>query len=458
MLFRSISRPVTTASATTITSLAASPTPAAPLLPVQFFSDPACATGLSAPFDILANQSGTAVYVKGRSGSVPSANTTAAQAYTLTAQAAGLTDGTATLTVNPMVRRGTCPSMAGLSQVVCAVTPPLNTINTSILFFQAAAAENGSNDNPTDDFVSCQLQLTSGTAEVQCNRGGTVNTININWQVLTAPYDATAGGITVDHRATTFTTAPQNITVPSSATGSSFVLYSQRAPTGQPDTDANDMFIAELTGSTNLRMSFASNGTFATNGYAATFVTQVVNWSGANVARATTAGGSGGSFTPAQNTPNPGRSFLLYSSRMADIAETGVDIGTRRLRGDITNGTTLTFDRSRTTAGHDIGDISWERVELPTNCQVQKVACNITNTSCTPGAFATAVDRTRAVTFASGLGPGGTATGRTDYATSDRIASSQANFAFTAANAVSGTRITNNGSSDWVVWVVEVTP
>ena len=70
----------------------------------------------------------------------------------------------------------------------------------------------------------------------------------------------------------------------------------------------------------------------------------------------------------------------------------------------------------------------------------------------------TAVELTRSFSFIGGMGPGGTATGSTDYATSDKVGSALAAAVFTSPTIVQFTRNTSAGNTDWTAFVVQLTP
>jgi hypothetical protein len=439
-------------------------------LTTQLFSDSTCTTLLAFPTSIPASSSSTVIYAKGRSGDV-SGTATIAHAYTITPVSALATNTATTLNVNPMVRRGSCTLGAAATSVTCAVSPNLAEITRTFLVYQASS---DNDTNPSAVTATCKLQINgSSVAEVVCERGIAVGqAINVNWQTVSFAYNAANGGVTVQHVSTAvnngLNSASQNIGITSSTSAQSFLLWSYRDGSNFARApDAREMVMAELTSDTNVRMSIASDGQYSGQS-GGNWETQVVNWSGASVARGTTAGGSAQSYNVAQSTPNLSRSVLLYSSRMATIAETGApEFCARRLTGDITSTSQLTFARGSgcTLTSHDIGDISWERVELPTNVTVQHLNVQINNNNSGNKAI-TQVDRTRAFVFSGGQLAGGTANGSTNYTGADGFACTQANATFASEANVLLTRLFNCGNqslggtstSTWNVNVVEVTP
>jgi hypothetical protein len=220
-----------------------------------------------------------------------------------------------------------------------------------------------------------------------------------------------------------------------------------------------------------------TDGTFGTNGNGSSaFEFQVVSWANSNVAHGVVNGSSATSFTATPASADVTRTFALHTSRMASVSESGNQICARRLSGEVTDGTTLTFTRGCNPSSHDIGNISWERVELPAStvsggATVQRFTPSIANNSSSVNVSVTTVDRTRAFAFMGGQGFGGVANGRTRVGVNggdpDRLGCSQAIIDFNSATQIGLTRTTTNadcnfsstaGQGDWGVFLVEVTP
>jgi hypothetical protein len=187
------------------------------------------------------------------------------------------------------------------------------------------------------------------------------------------------------------------------------------------------------------------------------FDAQVVSWSGSTVASGVQAGGSTSPFTVSQSTTNLGQSFILYSTRQTGDTGGNTAICRRRLEGRITNGSTLTFTRG--CDGATLQDIAWQHVRVP-NTAMQQVTGTFTTDQASPTnpSNITAVDLTRSVTFIGGMGQGGTATGRTDFATDDRVGAALSRMAFNANNQVTFTRSAANGAAVFTGYVMQVTP
>ncbi|MDP3155069.1 MAG: hypothetical protein Q8N23_20485 [Archangium sp.] len=426
----------------------------APTTGALLFTDAACTVAAGATVSIASGQSSTTLYLKGISGSL-SGIIPGNQAYTLTLNSGSLTSDNTIVTVQPMVRRRSGACTLGNLTVTCPLTPTLADITRTMLFFQAAPT--GTDDNPSDDNVTCRLNPNAGVAEVVCERNANGANVTIEFQTLSFPYPATAGGVTVQHltggcTAAATTAMPLNLTVPISANpANSFVLFSSRSVGTQ--NDADHFFTGQLTSATNLRFSQAAASTTCTS--TVDFVAQVVTWAGATVSRGLQAGGSGLSFTAPVTGATGG--FLVYSTRAVAADTSNSNICRRRARGEITNATTLTFTRGCNSA--DLQDISWELVKLPTGGgAVQQV-----NGATTAGNAATAslsfssVDLTRSVMFLGGQGPGGSATGSTSSPT-DRVGTGLATVNVSSSTAMTYVRGNSDQVGSFTGYVMQVNP
>jgi hypothetical protein len=450
----SLSRPATPASATTVTHAVA------PTSGLSYFSDATCATALGATFNIASGQSSANVYVKGTQASL-SGTTPGSQLYTLTFTAPSLTQDTAGITVLPMARRrsATCQIGANQQTTTCAITPTLSDISRTMLFFQAAAGD--ADDTPSEDHVTCALQLNGGAAEMACTRSvSTGAALDIEWQTLSFPYPSSqAGGVSVQHLSGGCTAAATNAMPintgftanPSATTGNTFVLFSHRS-TGN-NNDFEHHFTGRLTATNNFRVEQAASST--TCSVTMGFTAQVVTWNGAAVVRGVQAGGSGASFT-ATATSTTNRSFVLHSSRMATSDTSSNDICRRRLKGEITNGTTLTFTRGCT--GSDVQDIAWELITVPATASVATLGGNTGNNGNNVNLAMSNADLVRGVAFLSGMGPGGTANSATDYNSGDQVGAAQGRAVVNSSSQVGVARPGSDGVGQFSGFFLQVTP
>ena len=441
-------------SPTSVTPVALGVTPTTGML---FFTDSTCTTPLAVTFNIGAGASSTVLYAKGVSGSISATVIPGVQVYDLTASSTGLGDGVLGVTVAPMVRRRSAACTLAGATITCPITPTLTDISRTMLFFQATPSS--SDDTSSDDNVTCLLELNAGAARVACERVGNAQNVDIEWQTVSFAYPYTSGGVTVQHvtggcTALAAASTPIDINLSTTApTTESFVLFSSRS-TGTIN-DGQDFYTSQLTTSTTLRVSQSENTGVcaATMGFAA----QVVSWAGATVNRLVSPGGPAASFPVSQATVPGSPTFLLYTSRMTGDIGFNDNICRRRLRGIISNASTLTFDRG--CVGADIQDISWEHVRLPAGATVQPLGGAIASGSTTNAVTVpTAVDLTRSFSFIGGLGQGGSASGRTDYVTDDRVGSALARARLTSTTQLTFSRTSNSGNGLWQGYVVQLTP
>ncbi|HEY0880516.1 MAG TPA: hypothetical protein VGD87_03240, partial [Archangium sp.] len=185
------------------------------------------------------------------------------------------------------------------------------------------------------------------------------------------------------------------------------------------------------------------------------FTAQVVTWNGAAVVRGVQAGGSGTSFT-ATATSTTNRSFVLHSSRMATSDTSSNDICRRRLKSEVTNGTTLTFTRGCT--GSDVQDIAWELVTVPATASVATLGGNTSNNGNNVNLAMSAADLARGVAFLSGMGPGGTANSATDYNSGDQVGAAQGRAVVNNASQVGVARPGSDGVGQFSGFFLQVTP
>lgn len=379
---------------------------ALPATGLELFSDSACAVAL-AGVSIAGGAASTNFFVKGTTGG----------SYALSASSAGLTDGTFSFVVLPMVRRGTCSIADSTSSVTCPVLPaiPGNDISRTLMIFAASNAAN----TPGDANASCRL-TTGASVDVVCDRGASgANSVSVSWQTVSFARDFAGGGVSVEHFSGIFsggfTAAPIAVPVVAVDLAKSFVLFSSF--TFGTDNWANDFFTAKLTSPTNVDVTLGGDRTAGgLDGWAV----QVVSFAGSNVVRDSTSGvGSGAAVTVPGLAADLTRTFPLFTARNDVFYDTD-DICKRKLRGVVTNATTLDFTRGDGAGGacidSAIAELAWERVELPAGALVQSVTVTHPNNAAAGWAtIATAVDVTRSVVFMAGQGQGGQAGGESNF-------------------------------------------
>jgi hypothetical protein len=111
------------------------------------------------------------------------------------------------------------------------------------------------------------------------------------------------------------------------------------------------------------------------------------------------------------------RAFVLAGYRTAGA---GTDIGERMLRAELTNSTTITFDRGL--SGDNMTEIAWQVVELKDGSTVQRGTANFASgTSQVTAPLGPRVNTTRSVAFGSVQAGGGQNMGSSPYAADDII-------------------------------------
>ena len=243
----------------------------------------------------------------------------------------------------------------------------------------------------------------------------------------------------------------------------SFMLFS--VYTSGADNAAEDFLTARF--STNALAQIAqtptpAGATMSANGG---WALQVVSHAAANVTRSTV---SSGANVPSINvsglsTVDPTRTFAVFTARNSGANDVAAEICKRKLRGQVTNGTTLDFFRGAGTLGTcvdaPIAELVWERVELPLGSLVQQLHIgHVADTASDAGTLTTAVDSSRTVLFMGSQGPGGQAGGESNYASNDIIG------ALLGTPSLSGNTVTvtrpaaNLGAALFTVFVVQWAP
>ena len=255
--------------------------------------------------------------------------------------------------------------------------------------------------DPAKSFVVCSSRTGSSNASqrVTCELTGSGSTVTITSNEANAAqyvrwYVAEfKGGVSVQRGVQAFSTSDTILNVPISAVqlSKSFVLTSERTTTTSQTLDDQWTMRAQLTSTTNLELSRYSNATPA----AATVAWQVIQMSAATVQRGliTLLAGES-SKTQGISAVTLANSFLLFTRRGSASGGTETQY---QVRGELTNGTTLTFSRDSTL---NTVDIAWEVLGLSDGSTVQRgtAAAFTTETLLSPGI---SVTPSRSVPFIS---------------------------------------------------------
>ncbi len=260
-------------------------------------------------------------------------------------------------------------------------TAAITTVDTSRSFVVCTNRTNSS--NPTNR-ATCVLGASSVTITSSATNASEV----VRWHVVEFE-----GGVTVQRGTASFSTTDSllNVGISTVDLSKSFVLISERMNSTNQGIDDQWTIRARLTTTTNLELS--RNGT----GTALTVAWQVVQMEGASVQRGlTTIAAAASSATAAIGSVTTGASFLVMSRRGA-VASAGIETQYQG-RGEISNGTTLTFSRDSTT---NSVEVAWEVVTLSDGTSVQRGAAAAATTETILNATLSAVVLAQSVPFIS---------------------------------------------------------
>jgi uncharacterized protein (UPF0179 family) len=284
-------------------------------------------------------------------------------------------------------------SFSTISQTVTLPTA-LNATNRSLLFFSERA-----NANASDQYLVRGNITNTTTLTFAKNNSGT--SVTVRWYV--AEFDS---GVTVQRGTATQSATTTNQTITAVNLAESFVLVSrERSGT----TFSNDDWLrSRLTSTTNLEMALNS-GTGNTNDW------QVVSFTGASVQRGLlTLASASTSTTQAITAIDTTRSFVLFSYSSPN--GTNNNIGQKMVRGWLSHGNQITFDRNNTGVALSI---AWEVVQLPAGNSVQEGLRNIASAVSSGDVTISSIDTTRSVTFSGSQSLGGQSWGKSAYSADD---------------------------------------
>ena len=145
---------------------------------------------------------------------------------------------------------------------------------------------------------------------------------------------------------------------------------------------------------------------------------------------------------------NTAHAFLVVSTRSSG---TGTDIGSGLIRGQLTNATTVTLDRSA--ANYDVTEISWQVVELKNGTTVQAGTTTLGSGTATATPTLSAVSLARTSAFASTETGGGQTAGRTTETTSGIVGVASVTAVVSSTTQLTVTRA-NTGAAADIAWFV----
>lgn len=407
------------------------PSATPPIVSLHLMAD--CTDTVTLPISrsIVHGASTTVVYARGRSA-LPSSNLPIDSALTaadLAGTGASAT-GTTTLKVLPLVRRGSC-DIANLGTTSrCPLLPaiPGNVITRSFLLFSSngrqpttgPTAQAAENQN-----VECHLESNTGV-DVVCTRVGVLQTMSINYQVVSFGRDAASGfGVSVQRQtfAATGTTTSRPLTQ-AVDTSRSFILTSNTL--SGPDNDAQGFPLVRFpsTGASVGSVDVTAIGTPTAR--TVSFEVVTVGLSGAAVDHRNTTNpvASAGLFTITTNNTNTTPSFALAQAQLTTESDDTDLMCKRRFNVKVASGSSVTLHRGGATppalCTTDATMLTHvQRVSIPglTVRTPADVVFSSNSTSANTASF-TAVAPHRSVTFLMMQGPGGQTAGESEWVNS----------------------------------------
>ena len=335
-----------------------------------------------------------------------------------------LVPGTAFAAVAQQVQSGTVTNAANGIQVVniAGVDPA-----KSFLIFETRHAGN----RPVAALlrgripIACANPCTTIEFERVTNEGAPT-AINIQWYVVTF-----VTGVRVQRGETTQDSLAKNVTLPLtlSAVNQAFVLWSKTTDVAGGEFSDNETVLGEITSTTTVQF----RSTFTTPLDIISWqVVEFTNAADINVQKGTTAMlGATTSVTATLSPPvDENKTFVLVGFKTTG---TGVDIGSRMLRAQLTDSTTITIERSVSGTPDDITEIFWQAIELKDKSTVVRgtstfaVAAAQVNVPMAPH-----LDVSQSIAFGSVQSGAGQNLGRSPYVADDVIGVGSATMALSA--------------------------
>jgi hypothetical protein len=432
--------------------------PAGSGLTLHTAADTTCSTGTAdtQSVSITPGSSSTTLRVRGRSAAPTSPTTPATATVTAVDTGAWYSNGTLSLNVLPLVRRGSC-TLADLSATVdCPLGIPLPGNDRSRTFLISQAV--GSGASPADANVRCRLGTNS---TVTCDRAGTSGDVAIVWQTASWGVPYTQGGASVQHFDGTSSANANQVNqayaLPSGAARTNaFLLFSYS--TAGTDNDVNDMLSGRLESDTNIRLE--STGNYAVP---LAWAAQVVAINGLTTQQTNVGSTGSNPFTSTGNAITESARAVLVSSRSASGGMNPEAICKRRVRGVFTSDTVVSLTRGAGATGVctniNVESTRLERMSFGASlATVQARSLQMSGAAAANTASLSSVALDRTIGFFSGQGPGGQSGGETDFATDDVIGHAQARLTFPDPTTVEFTRGATGSASEFTAYIVSFVP
>jgi hypothetical protein len=317
------------------------------------------------------------------------------------------------------VQSGTATNNAAGTQTIT-----ISAIDTtkSFLIFQVRST----GDRPVNSTVRGRIASSTTIQFDRSTNEGAPLAVNIQWYVATF-----GSGVSVQRGEAVMNQFTVN--VPITAVGSmnrAFVIWSMTPNATENEVGSDDIIAGDLTSTTNLQ--FRTNDMSGHN--VSWQVVEFTNSADINVQRGTvtTLTGATLSTTATLGTAvDVSRTFILAGGRTDG---SGPDVGARMFRAQLTNSTTLTFDRGAAGSPDNFTEISWQAVELKDGSLVTRGTSNFAVGATTATVtFTSRVNTTRAIAFGS-VQAGGQSMGRSPYVANDVMGVATATMALSPSD------------------------
>ncbi|MCP3910258.1 MAG: signal peptidase I, partial [Actinomycetia bacterium] len=326
------------------------------------------------------------------------------------------------------------------------VTVPITAVDPAGSFVMASVRS--ASNEPADATVQVVLRVDGAALELSRNTdAGAPPPVTVAWSVVEYGCGASVQRGTVVGNGTTQIDIP----VASVNQAASFVLATSTAEPTATDFGGDDLFIAELTSATNLRLRATGAASFDAQ---RSFSWQVVSFADPADASVQTITGTlpaaAGSTTLTIPSPVDTETTFLLTS--VNSTASGADIGKRLVRATLTDSTTITIDRG--IAGEAL-DIQIQVVALNDGTTVRHGTVDFTAGQPARTIAVDPVDVTRSSVVSTVAIPGLTGGGMTDHIADDIVGEASATFILTAADTLSVVRDASASNASFAWQVIE---
>jgi autotransporter-associated beta strand protein len=282
------------------------------------------------------------------------------------------------------------------------------------------------------------------------------STINVQWYVI--EYSA---GVRVQRGEVSQTNTTLNVplTVVSS-TNQAFVTWSKTPELAAALFDNSQPVLAELTSATNLQVRVGAYNNLLTPPACPVISWQVIEFlhpTSINVQKGSvsTMTGTNTSATATLATAvDTNSTFILAGYRTAG---SGINIGARMVRAQLTDASTVSFDRSISGGPDDITEIAWQAVQLKDGSSVQRGTLNFPSGQSQTNAVLTSLNTNRAAAFSAAQPGGGQSLGRSP-STGTALGVGAATMTLTSGSQVTLARNNTSDAADLGWFVVGFGP